>query len=85
MNRSSQLKSGPAFPMRRKGQEATESPILQQRRFKHAINPWGGIDSVCMQCGELIACLQDEWCLLSCEEHHICGLRQSARIKSNYR
>lgn len=49
------------------------------RRFRHAFNGNGGIDSICRRCRNVIASSADEWSLLACEEQHVCGIQSSAK------
>lgn len=48
------------------------------RRFRHAINGHGGIDSICRRCRNVIASSADEWSLLASEERHVCGAQNHA-------
>lgn len=50
------------------------------RRFRHAINGNGGIDSICRRCRNVIASSADEWSLLTCEERHVCDTQNSALV-----
>lgn len=50
----------------------------RDRRFRHAINGNGGIDSICRRCRNVIASSADEWSLLACEEQHVCGAQNHA-------
>lgn len=43
------------------------------RRFRHARNANGGVDSICRRCQAVIASSADEWSLLAEEERHLCG------------
>jgi hypothetical protein len=48
-------------------------PNYPDRRFRHARNANGGVDSVCGRCQAVIASSADEWSLLAHEARHVCG------------
>jgi len=48
-------------------------PDHAARRYRHARNGNGGIDSICLRCHVVIASSADEWSLLDREELHVCG------------
>jgi hypothetical protein len=43
------------------------------RQFKHSLNGNGGIYSLCLRCGVVVASVDDEWCLLEHERRHVCS------------
>ncbi len=46
-----------------------EAPV---RNYRHSRNADGGLDSICMRCGILVASADDEWSLLTDEHQHVC-------------
>lgn len=58
-------------------------PNYSDRRFRHARNANGGIDSICRRCQMVIATSADEWSLLADEERHLCGTRSNLMTRAS--
>lgn len=52
------------------------------RRFCHARNANGGVDSVCRRCQAVIASSVDEGSLLADEERHVCETRSNPMARA---
>jgi len=57
-------------------------PDDPDRRFRHARNANGNIDSICRRCQKVIASSADEWSLLADEEQHLCGTQTDLRTRA---
>lgn len=54
-------------------QELLVGTGMPARRYRHVRNAVGGVDSLCLKCGSIIASVNNEWSLLDYEQRHICA------------
>jgi hypothetical protein len=48
----------------------TKIPV---RQYKHSRNADEGVDSLCLNCGTIVASTDNEWSLLDFERGHVCN------------
>ena len=73
VSRLKERRSRDAFASAAQPSEKPSATDQCSRQFKHSLNGNGGIDSLCLRCGVLVASADDEWCLLEHERRHVCS------------
>jgi hypothetical protein len=73
VSRLEKRRSRDAFASAAQRSEKPSAVDQCSRQFKHSLNGNGGIKSLCLRCGVVVASVDDEWYLLEHERRHVCS------------